>query len=795
MTKIKMSAFFGQNYSKFFLFLTFVFFSFVANCQPPVDQIPEGLLPPGVDIKNLSPSQLSALLRDKNVEAGKDRNSEINKDEKLERDTLKKGNSVQPAYDPTATFGSNIFSNSAVTNLSELSSPPPDYPIGVGDHIIVALWGAAEFQQNYVVARDGSIFPEGLGKISVQGLTFDEARSVIISRFRKVVPGGTRISVSMGQPRTINVNVVGEVNNPGPATVSAFANGFNVIALAGGVTPFGNLRDIKIKRNGKIIDSLDVYKYLLTGDFGKRTYLLNNDFVIVGFVEKKVLATGQFKRPMYYQLKKEEGIKDLVRFAGGFNSDALISAVSVIRVENEKQILRNLDVTKIMGGEQSDYNLHDGDIVKADLIKPGIINKVEVRGEVKYPNLYELKPGDRVFDVLNRAGGITKNTYLPRAFIFRASTDSSGLNTDKVEINLTDLSKNSLSSPDNVLLNPNDIIQIFSQTEFGEEQFVEIFGEVRKQGIVKKYENMTLLDLLYLSGGIKPSAQFGRLEISSIVDIDSAQRGLKPTRTLVKSFSILPNLELDSTASKVILKPFDQIFVRKNPTFELQQNIELRGLVNFPGKYPRLDKFETLSSYIERAGGLKDNANVDGAVLLRNKTNYFREKLLGKKIRDSQGNIIKDSTTNIDSLLDEPVSIDLAKALKFKNSKYDIVLQENDIIVIPEVNPFISIEGTVQSPLKIAFDKDHPNLMYYIDKAGGFGVRPWRKRIYVTYANGKSKRTKSLFFIKMYPKVEEGSVVTVPVRPQGTELSDIAKTTLVAVVPVVLTAIIFKYIK
>ncbi|MEO5966846.1 MAG: hypothetical protein ABIP68_05655, partial [Ferruginibacter sp.] len=255
------------------------------------------------------------------------------------------------------------------------------------------------------------------------------------------------------------------------------------------------------------------------------------------------------------------------------------------------------------------------------------------------------------------------------------------------------------------------------------------------------------------------------------------------------------NLELDSTASQVILKPFDQIFVRKNPTFELQQNIELRGLVNFPGKYPRLDKFETLSSYIERAGGLKDNANVDGAVLLRNKNNYFREKLLGKKIRDSQGNIIKDSTSNIDSLLDEPVSIDLTKALQFKNSKYDIVLQENDIIVIPEVNPFISIEGTVQSPLKIAFDKDHPNLMYYIDKAGGFGVRPWRKRIYVTYANGKSKRTKSIFFIKMYPKVEEGSVINVPVRPHGSELSDIAKATLMAAVPVILTAIIFKYIK
>lgn len=342
---------------------------------------------------------------------------------------------------------------------------------------------------------------------------------------------------------------------------------------------------------------------------------------------------------------------------------------------------------------------------------------------------------------------------------------------------------------------PNDVIQLFSQSEFGEQQYVEIFGEVRKSGRVRKYGGMSLQDLLYLSGGIKPSAEFGRLEISSIVDMDSAQQGLKPTRTIVKSYAILPNLQIDSAAAMVQLKPYDQVFVRRNPTFELQQNVEVKGLVKYPGLYPRLSKFETLSSFIERAGGLDDNANIGGAILYRNKTDLMREKVLEKPKLDSNGIILKDSLSETLKSIDEPVSIDLYKALKFKNSKHDIVLQESDIIFIPEINPFITIKGTVQSPLKITFDKEHTKLPYYIDKAGGYGLRPWRRRIYVTYANGKSRRTKNFLFLHFYPKVEEGSMITVPYRPEGAEISDLVKSVIVASIPVILTGIIFKYIK
>ncbi|MEJ7627912.1 MAG: SLBB domain-containing protein [Ferruginibacter sp.] len=779
------------------LYLTSLFLcvSSVVMGQPPVLQdLPSEMSPTQIDPKTMSQSQLSSLLSDKNKEnTGKDRTASLKNNSQLDKDSVIKDNIRMNSYSADQTYGQNIFSNAATTDLSELSTPPLDYPIGVGDNIVVSLWAGAEFQESYEVARDGAIFPTSLGKIYVQGLTFENVRSVITARFKTVVPPGTNISVSLGQPRSININVVGNVNGPGITTVSAFSNVFNVIARAGGVNQFGDLRNIQLKRAGRIIDEIDVYKYLTTGDFGKHTYLQNNDFVIVGAIQKKVLATGQFKRPMYYQLKKDEGVKALLKYTGGLTPDALASGMKVLRSENEKQVQRDVNANAIIRLTGQDFLLEDGDIVKVDVIKPGISNKVELRGEVTYPAVYEIRPGEKLFDVINRAGGVTRNTYLPRAYIFRGAGDSTNLQSDRLEVNLLDLNRNDANSISNVVLQANDVVQLFSQGEFGEQQFVEIYGEVRKEGKVKKYGGMSLQDLLYLSGGIKPSAEYGRLEISSIVDIDSAQQGLKPTRTLIKSYAIQPNLQLDSAAANILLKPYDQVYVRKNPTFELQQNIEIKGLVKYPGPYPRLDKYERLSSYIARAGGVRENANLSGALLFRNKKDIFkREEAIKKVALDTNGFPLLDSSANIRQT-EEPVSIELFKALNNKGSKHDIVLQENDVIVIPEIDPFVSVQGTVQSPLKLAFDKEHTNLLYYIDKAGGYGVRPWRSRIYVKYANGKSRRTRNFSFLHFYPRVEAGSLVMVPSKPQGQELADILKSTFVAAIPIILTAVVFKY--
>lgn len=744
-------------------------------------------------LKNASSSDLQNYLKDYNQQkqkAGEDVHKgvpELGNKNIIARDSTLKDDYKKRISDPISVYGSDLFQNSPILELTQLSTPPEDYPIGVGDHIIVSLWGGADFEQDYLVARDGSIFPQGLGKITVQGLTFANARAIIYDRFRRVIPSSTNISITLGQPRSIVVQASGNVMDPGPVVVSAFTNALNVIALAGGVTEYGNLRNILISRNGNIIDSIDVYKYLNTGDFGKHLYLENNDFVIVPFFDKKVLASGQFKRPMYYQLKRNEGARDLLRYTGGFTADAYASGGAIIRNVDEKQIIKTVNF-KALGlktqGEITDEPLYDGDIIAVNLINPGFHNKVIVKGEVAYPNIYEIRKGDRLFDVINRAGGFTRNSYLERAYVYKGAGDSTIIKVNKINVNLSDLNKD-LNSVHNILIESNDVIEVFNKNQFLDKQFISIQGEVRKPGSYQKYGGMSLKDILYFAKGLKPSAEYGSIIVSSIVDIDSSQQGLKPTKTIVKKYSINNNLELDSVTEQVILKPYDQIFVRKNPTFHLQQNIKLNGEILYPGTYPKLSDDERLSSFISRAGGLKPNSNINGAILYRTKDTV---SLANPLLKNNRIKYVRDTLgTIIDSILFdpfEPISIDLSSALKYPNSKYDMVLQEGDLLYIPEINPIVSIKGAVQNELKMYFDKDHANLGYYIDKAGGFGEKPWRKRIYVSNANGKSKRTKNFGFFHFYPKVEEGSIVVVPVKPQNKIVGNFASQVLVTAIPI-----------
>ncbi|MEO7393933.1 MAG: SLBB domain-containing protein [Chitinophagaceae bacterium] len=772
-----------------FIFLLFLFSGTIAFAQVPAEDLP---IDPNA-LKNASPSDLQNFLRDNNQDkkAGEDIHkslTDLKNKNVIVKDSTQKDDFKRSFFSPEAVYGSDLFQQKQILELSELSTPPLDYPIGVGDIIVVSLWGGADFEQSYIVARDGTIFPSGLGKITVQGLTFQNVRAIIHDRFARVIPPSTNVSVTLGQPRTIVVQASGEVLQPGPIVVSAFTNALNIVALAGGITDFGNLRNILISRNGRIIDSIDVYKYLTSGDFGKHLYLENNDFVIVPFFDKKVLASGQFRRPMYYQLKKNEGMINLVKFTGGFTADAYASGGVIIRNVNEKQTIKNVNFKAIglkANGSIMDEPLYDGDVVVVNPINAGLDNKVIVRGEVSYPNVYEIRKGDRLFDVINRAGGITPNSYLERAYVYKGAGDSTNLKSDKIDVNLEDLNKN-VNSSYNIPIEPNDIIEVFNRNQFSDRQYVTIEGEVRKPGRVQRFGGMTLKDLLYFANGIKPSAEFGRIEVSSIVDIDSAQRGLKPTKTIINTYSIKPNLELDSLTENIKLRPYDQVFVRKNPTFNLQQNVQLEGEVKYQGSYSRINKDERLSSFIERAGGITENANPSGAILYRIRDTIARENPL---LRRNRTRYLKDSAGNIvDSVLfdpSEPISIDLVKSLKDKNSKYDMVLQEGDVVYVPASNPIVTVKGEVQTPLlKIYFDDEHTNLGYYIDKAGGFGERPWRKRIYVTYANGRSERTHNFGFFHFYPKVKEGSVVVIPQKPQGKNLGNFVAQVFITSIPI-----------
>lgn len=763
-----------------------------------IPDLPDLQIDPNI-LKNASPSELKNILQDVNRQGekpGEDLHKRENKGI-IETDSTKQDKIRRSITDPQSTYGIDIFQNAQILQLAELSTPPEDYIIGVGDHIIVSLWGGADFEEDYIVARDGSIFPKDLGKITVQGLTFSNARAVVYDRFKRVVPTGTNISVTMGQPRSIVVQVTGNVQDPGPVVVSAFTNAINVIALSGGVTDYGNLRNILVSRNGKIIDSVDVYKYLSTGDYGKHNYLENNDFIIVPFYDKKVMATGQFRRPMYYQLKQGEGLRDLMRYAGGFTSDAYASAGTIIRNENEKQVIKTVNMRAIglrTTDGTVDEPLFDGDIVAANIINPGLRNKVIVKGEVAYPNVYEVRPGDRLFDLINRAGGITPNTYLDRAYVYKGAGDSTTITSNKIDITLNDLNKN-IYSRDNIPIGDNDIIEVFNKNQFLDKQTVSISGEVRKPGTYQKYGRMTLKDLLYFASGLKPSAEYGFIVVSSVVDMDSSQEGFTPTNTIVKEYPVKYNLALDSLTESVILKPYDQVFVRRNPKFQLQQNVEVSGEVAYHGTYPKLEQTEKISSFIQRAGGLRANANIEGAFLFRNKDSVSTRM----NIFDAKRMLLDSASRSLMPGIPEgkdPIAINLAKALEHPGGKYDIEMKAGDVLYIPSLNPVVTVAGTVQNELKILFDDDHNSVRYYLDKAGGFNVRPWRRRIFVTYPNGTSKRTKNFAFFHFYPRVTSGSTITVPQRPQGTAaLVNTTSQTLVSAIPLALVYLLTRIIK
>jgi len=648
-------------------------------------------------------------------------------EQELKIDTLNKVDSLKKGV-----YGANFFNNN-VFDLSDKapSAPPLDYRIGPGDQIIISLWGGAELQQEYTVAKDGSIFPRLVGKIYLQGLTLDGAGGIIRQKFGKVVPASTNIDVQMGKPRTIRVTIVGEVRKQGTYTISAFNSALNALFRAGGLTDYGNLRKIEIRRQGRTVDVLDLYEYLNKGGRGQEIYLEDNDIIFIGLYEKKVDAIGSFKRPMFYQLTNDEGLTDLIELAGGpaFNARNSLVQIKTVSNESEKTInLASLSKKNSVDGHYTDLILNDGDEITLKGINEGLSNIVNVEGAVNYPDEYEVRTGERLTDILKRAGGVTTVAYLPRAFVLRGTNN---LESSAIKVDLSDI--NDPDNPNNIELQAGDKIKILSNKEFEQQYKIEVIGYVRKPSKIPYYKNMKLKDVLLLSGGLLLEAENGRIEVSNIVDSVN-QYNINSKGSKMRSVSINSNLEIDEVSENIVLKPMDRVYVRRKTEFLNQDRVSISGEVAYGGEYPLIEKNERLSSLIKRSGGTLPTAYIEGA----------------KLIRPGVGQIV----------------IDLPLALSKKGSKQDIILKDSDIIMIPSVNEIIQVRGAVQVPVNIKFDKENTGVKYYIGAAGGYGDNPWRSRINVKYSNGRVKNTKNFLFFRKYPTVKEGSTVRVPEKPK-----------------------------
>lgn len=655
-------------------------------------------------------------------------------------ETLYKGNKV---------FGRDIFNNTELTFEPAMNiATPQNYVVGPGDNIKVDIYGASQKSDVYTVSPDGDITVPGFGPINLSGLTVSQAtarlRSTLGSRY-----SSSSIKASLGQTRTITVNVMGEVRIPGTYTLSAFASVFHALYMAGGISEIGTLRNIKVYRNGKLVTTVDVYDYILNGKLKGNVRLADNDVIVVGPFECMTNITGKVKRPMYYEMKRNESVGTLLKYAGGFESDAYTKSLRVVRNNGTRRSVFNVNEF-----DMSSFRVADGDVVSVDSILDRFENMVEVKGAVFRPGMYQLG-GEltTVRGLLEQCDGVTEEAFTARGVMHRMNPDR----TLKVmSVDVEGILNG--TSPDIALQN-EDVLFIPTKNENMTERTITIHGEVNYPGIYKYADNETLEDFVLQAGGLK--------ETASTVKVDVARRiydskALTSDSLIAKtySFSLREGFVVDGEQG-FVLKPFDEVYVRRSPGYATQQNVSIMGEVNFPGSYT-LSKRETrLSDIVKAAGGPSITAYVKGARLERTITNEERIRMqqvmkMAKMKSDDKDSI---NTQLLDLGEKYYVGIQLDKAIENPGSDYDLVLRENDRIIVPEYTNTVKISGDVLFPNTVAYKKGE-NAKYYINQAGGFGQRAKKSHTYIVHMNGTVNQ------MGKGSKPTPGSEIIVPTKPK-----------------------------
>ncbi len=638
-------------------------------------------------------------------------------------------------------YGQGYFRNKKVQFFEKASDikAPDNYVLGVGDEINVAVWGYTDYNEVFTIDSKGAIAPRGVGRIYLKGLTFENARALVKRKFASYMDlSSSMIDISLTYSRIITVNIVGEVNDPGSFTIPAINTAFNALNAANGPTQIGSVREIQVWRSGKKIKTLDLYEFLLNPEGKDEYFLENNDYIFIPPSGKVVNIEGAIKRPHNYELIEDENIHSLIFYAGGLNANAYKTNIQLIRTIDDEEVLIDINLDSLINNN-IDYRILDGDQVIINKIPQGITNYVEIIGAVKLPGKYELRQGDKVADILKRAEGPLFDAYLGKAYVIRIKDD---LSRNYKAVVLSDILKNE-TSPENLILQNFDVIQVFAKASFRDDYYVTIFGAVRMPEKYLYGEGLTLKDLLYLAGGLKVEAANNRIEISRILNFNESVKESIPTRTIVKSIEIQKDLNIDQASAGFELHPFDQIFVRTIPDFELQQNVKIMGEVMYPGNYSLIDHNEKLVTLIERAGGVTDWAFVEGAKLHRNE------------------NDIGYLFTDLKRALDNP-----------QRSKFNYVLKAGDIILIPKINELVNIEGAVNYP---NIDEiGSINAPYHKGKAAGYYIRKYgvgfkddalKRKTIVVQAGGYVKRTVSFGLFKVYPVVDKGASIRVVKKP------------------------------
>ena len=638
-------------------------------------------------------------------------------------------------------FGRDIFNNPRLNFEPNMNiATPQNYRLGPGDAVYVDIYGASQKTIESTITPDGTIVIEGYGPIELSGLTVNQANSklkaTLGARYKS-----SKVKLTVGQTKTISVNVMGEVMTPGTYTLSAFATVFHALYMAGGTNSIGTLRNIKVFRNNRQVTTVDIYDYILNGKMTGNIRLAEGDVIVVGPYDCLVSISGKVKRPMYYEMKQTESLASLMKYSGGFTGDAYKKSVRVVRKSGTQYSVFNVGEF-----DMSSFRMSDEDSVSVDSILPRYSNMVEVRGAVFRPGMYQMGGEvETVRTLIQQAEGVTEDAFTAHAVMHRLKPDRT---LEVIQVDVDGIMNGRVAD---IPLKNEDVLYIPSKKELQEDLTLTIHGEVMYPGIYKYADNETLEDLVLQAGGLKETASLMKVDVARRI-VDQRLTTSSDTIAHTFSFALKDGFVIDGEPG-FVLKPYDEIYVRKSPGFYKQQNVYVEGEVLFAGTYTLSKKNERVSEIIKKAGGLSNMAYPQGARLERRLTELERKRVaeimkLQREQREDEirsqaiksGKSISDlkqlaSTDNYEIPDFYPVGIELDKAIANPGSDADIVLREGDRLTVPVYNGTVKINGEVMYTNTEAY-KEGKGVNYYIDLAGGFSGKAKKSRIYIIYMNG-----------------------------------------------------------
>ena len=660
-------------------------------------------------------------------------------------------------------FGYDFFSNSKVSFTPSVNiAVPKNYQIGPGDEIMIDLWGASEITYKATVNNSGSIKINGIGFVFINGFTLENASKKIISKLKTKHAGisadsnsynkiNTNITVS--KIRTVQVNIIGEVKTPGTYALNSLSTVLNALYVAGGPTKMGTFRDVQLVRANKVVATLDIYQYMLSGTQEGNLKLQDQDVLLVKPYKNLVSVEGAVKRAGIYELKDGQTLAELAEYFGGFTPIAYTNLLTVERLNGTQKEIREVAFT-----EAKDFIMQGGDKLVVQEILDRYENKITIQGEVYRPGSFEMFEKMTLKTLIEKAEGITPEAFLLRGLLVRTFDDT---NKENIAFSVSEI----LNGSSTIVLKARDQVRIFNKEELREKRTITIAGAVNTPNTFDFVDKLQIEDVIAMSGGLERGADPQVISVSRRL-----KDGSFKTLSEVYAVSSDENLAINN-GTPFYIEPFDVIDVRYSKGYTAQKNVSISGEVKYSGSYTLINKNERISDLIERAGGFTEFAYVKGAALIRKTKNKYAIDILknmDKNLGDESNlDALKEMEANATEF---KVGIDLKMILENKGSDIDMYLREGDQLLIPSKRQTVKVSGMVLKPSLVQY-KEGLSLRKYIFKSGGFADTAKKTKIYVSYANGDIKTVKRFLFIKRYPKLAPGATIFVPAKPVKEKMS------------------------